>query len=479
MSPVQLLHILWSRRYLALMFWLCCVLAAVVGVMLLPKRYTSSAQVFINLADNNTPGVSQVPAAVMRNYIATQMETIRSRSIALAVVDAEKLDQDPQWKSAFDRAGAGGDFRTWIAMALQSGLDVNRQAASDLITVSYRSGVPENAQRFANAFANTFVRSQLDMSSAASQESVTFLEERLKMLRARLVEIETARSELRRIAVERGDTSAAGAPDQAMSLPSQIAAARNAVIVARTTIQQLRTSDGIPDSTELAALRRQLGETDATIARELPQLGPQHRRIANLRVNRDVLKRDIDAMKERQKNELIAAKQQEMAAAEQRVTELTAALTSEEQARDRDVSSRAQAASLDREIESLRAQIEALVQRRERASINVGALQSNLSVISPAFLPTEASPRDSLVLSLAALFGLVFGSLAALLIEMFDRRVRCVQDIVSYSSAPLLADVTHAKMSDRLAPVRLENSSPGLALSYFKPLHLRKFPSPS
>ncbi len=453
MTLSQLYRILASRRRVIIAFWALCILGSIAAVMLIPQRYSSTAQIFVNLADANNSANVQVPAAVVRNYISTQVETLRSRATALAVIEAEKLDQDPQWQAAFARTGGQGDIRDFISGALLANINVARQAASDLIAITYNHSRAEGAQRFANAFANAYVRRHVELNAETSQEQATWLDGRLAALRERLVQTETARSTLRREAVERGDTSAAGVVEGQSSLTSQIADARKAIVDARAAYVQLQSTRAVVDTPEIGILRRQLAELDVGIARELPLLGPQHRRVTSLKANRDQLQLELNQALDRIRADQLGVRQREVAAAEQRLTDLTAELMRQEGARDRETAARATGASYDREIETLRAQIEALVQRREKATTAATASSSNVMVLTPANLPTAPSaPKVDLIVGLAAAFGLVFGIALAFLAEMLDRRVRCPQDIESYSPAPILGHVAATRVANTLVP---------------------------
>lgn len=455
MTVNQLIRILLVRRGLMLALWLACVAAAVVAVLFIPKRYSATAQIFVNLSDNNNQANVQVSSAVTRNYILTQIETLKSQVTAQAVVEAEKLDRDPAWRNAFSSADRKDvDFKAVIAGYLSKQLDVTRLAASDLIAVSFSDKSPETAQHFANSFANTYVRQHAEISTSGGLDQTAWYDERLKGLRERLVNVETERSQLRLASVERGNTEAAGATDPAQSLPSQLSTARNAVIQAKAALQQVIAGQiTISDGPELTQLRKQLADIDVGLTREVPLLGNTHRRVINLRANKEQLQQEIDRALARVREEQITAKQREVAAAEQRVVDLTGEITRAEQLRNRETASRAEGANLDREIDSLRMQIEALVQRRERAVIASSSSQSNVAVLSPATLPSEPSaPRIPLIIGLAAALGLVFGPIAALLVEMVDRRVRCMDDLTNYVSGMVIGKVSRVKLQQRMVP---------------------------
>lgn len=453
MNPKQILAILWSRRGTALAVFAGVFLAALIVTLFLKPQYTATAQIYINMADPNGATNQIVPGSVARNYVVTQMEAIRSRGTARKVVEIERLASDPVWQQQYKASGENKvDIADWIAGNLQRGLEVTRQTTSDIISVNYRSGSAETAARFANAFAEGYLRQDVERRSNPAQDLVQWFEERLKTLRDRYAETEKQRSALRLEAIRRGDSDANGVQDGPTSLVSALQTARNDVIQARAALERAQSGQNPPsDNAELLLLRKQQSDIDLALKRELPLLGPTHRRIQNLQSNAEQIQTQIESVVQRLRAEMVADKKRELAAAERRVDEINATLSSDEGQRFEQSKSRATAAALDRELESLRSQIDALVQRREKAGVEGAATVGNLSVLSRAATPTGPSwPRIPLVLGVAAGLGLAFGLMLAFLREMLDRRVRCVDDLTGHFNVPVLGVIDGTALTGSL-----------------------------
>jgi succinoglycan biosynthesis transport protein ExoP len=454
MNLHQLWKILLSRHWIIWCVFVASVLSAFVATRFLKPQYTATAQLYVNLADANGATNAQVPGAVVRNYISTQVEAIRSRGTALLVVERENLSADPQWQEAFAASRQDGEqIEDWIASLLLRGLEVVRQGASDVISVSYRSENKGLSAKIANAFAGAFLRKDVELRTGSAQELSKWYDERLALLRVRFLDVETKRSELRLEAIRRGDVEAAGAQDPFSSMTTQLANARNAVLQVKAALEVARSGQSpAAENPELLALRRQVTDTELALKRELPLLGEGHRRIQFLRTNLQQSKVQVEAAAVRLRAELVADKERELAAAERRVQETAAQMSRDETQRHDQVKSRAVAAALDRELESLRSQIDVLVQRRERSIVESAASQSNTSILSQAAVPSRPSwPRIPLVMALAAALGLAFGLALAFLREMFDRRVRCSDDLTAYFNAPLLGNIRGQKLSRAMA----------------------------
>jgi succinoglycan biosynthesis transport protein ExoP len=455
MNPRQIALIFWNRRNTIILVFAVSVLAALVVGWSLKPRYTATAQLFINLADPNGATNAVVQPAVVRNYMLTQIEAARSRGVALTVVDHEKLAEKPVWQAAFAEAGGTGDVRDWIASQIQGGLTVMRQAASDIIALSYQSGDPVSAARYANAFADAHVQRELELRAGPAKSLSRWYDDRLKELRERYSAVETQRSQLRLDAIRRGETDAAGAVDPLMSLPTIYATARGAVIQARAALEAAKIGQNLAsENPELVALRRQASDLDLSLKRETQLLGAQHRRIVALRANLEQTNSQIEAALNRLRAELVAEKTRELAAAEQRMADAGAQIGRDENQRNEQILNRASASSLDRELEALRTQIDTMVQRREKAMVEGASNMGNVSVLSEAAVPQQPSwPRMPLLLAVAGGLGISFGLALAFLREMMDRRVRCTDDLTGYCNAPLLGVVPGRTLTSSMARV--------------------------
>lgn len=456
MNLTQAIAIFWSRRIIIVVVFVATVLSALAALMVLQPRYSARAQIFVNISDANAATNAQVAAGGARTYVNSLVEAMRSRGTAAAVVVAEGLANDPKALERFRALNEpSADIVDWLAAGLQSNVQISRQGLSDIISVTFQSADAVRAARLANAFAEVAIRRDAELRAAPALESVRVHEERLRALRDRFAEVETQRSRLRLEAIRRGDAEAAGAIDPNSTVAATLANARTAVIQARTALDLARSGQNPPaENAELVGLRRSLSDVELSLQRETPLLGPQHRRIQALRGNASQLAVQIEATLARLRADLVADRERELKAAEQRVREAGQVLAQDETQRDGQSQSRALAGSLDRELEGLKAQIEALVQRRERASADGAANTSNMSLLSRAATPISPTwPRAQLVVLVAMSIGLAMGFALAFLREMLDRRVRCADDLKSYFNVPVLGEVKQSRLPRGMAPV--------------------------
>jgi succinoglycan biosynthesis transport protein ExoP len=92
--------------------------------------------------------------------VESEVEILRSESIALAVVKELKLTEDPEfgetkrglWAMIF--GGPSDDLRTRVAVgALRGGLSIRRVGLTHVLEISFRSPNREKSARIANAVA--------------------------------------------------------------------------------------------------------------------------------------------------------------------------------------------------------------------------------------------------------------------------------------------------------------------------------------
>jgi polysaccharide biosynthesis transport protein len=90
----QYLLIFRARYRLALGAALVVLALGLPTVQLLPKQYTASTSMVLDIRS-----ADPLTALLMPNNMATQEDIIRSDRVALKVISALKLDQDPQLRA--------------------------------------------------------------------------------------------------------------------------------------------------------------------------------------------------------------------------------------------------------------------------------------------------------------------------------------------------------------------------------------------
>jgi succinoglycan biosynthesis transport protein ExoP len=204
--------------------WLFVAVAGVIAAVLLfvmlrqTPMYTATANVMINTRTEKVVDSQAVLSGLTADTgtVDTEVEVLKSPQLAETVVDALKLDKDPEFngalkppgligsilggkKAASERAapGAAEAERQAVIAAVGKKLTVRRVGLTYSITISFESTSAMKAATIANAFADAYLRSQLTAKFDATRQANTFLNTRLDTLRTQLQEADAAVSNYR------------------------------------------------------------------------------------------------------------------------------------------------------------------------------------------------------------------------------------------------------------------------------------------
>ena len=187
MTFSQFLSIL-KARWVSALLVLVLTVGTTVGVSLvLPKNYTASAAVVLDVRSPDPIAGMVLGAMAMPAYMATQVDIIQSDRVAQRVVQGLRLTENAQTRAEWlEATGGQGNFEAWVADLLKKKLDVKPSRESNVVNVSYTSPDP----RFAAVLANAFVKAYMDVSiglrvSPAKQYN-EFFDARAKELREAL-----------------------------------------------------------------------------------------------------------------------------------------------------------------------------------------------------------------------------------------------------------------------------------------------------
>lgn len=243
------------------------VLAGLYLVLATPV-YTAMTQVLLDeslsrYAEEESP----VPAAqIVDNRIASAVEILKSKEMALTVVDKAKLDEndtivnppmspvelvkssvrgildlvlpgDPPVSEAAIRAGR----REKAAAVLQQSLTVERVGRSSVIAISTRSTDRQLAAHIAKTYAQAYLTEQLNANFDASERASVWLQERLTDLNQRAQAAELAVQKFRsdnNIVSSRGELMSEG---QLADLNGQLIAAQADAATASARYNQYKS----------------------------------------------------------------------------------------------------------------------------------------------------------------------------------------------------------------------------------------------
>lgn len=438
-NVLELVSLLWRRKIaIASAALIGACLAVTVGKSLTP-RYTATAQLYVDprelqLVDRElTPRAQDVSGMSM--VVESQARLITSNSVLLQVIQQTNLDKDPEF--------GGGDTKTLMTSLLSLiGLQPHAPSAADIkdvqlaaldalnkhitirkgdksfiVDIEVWSTDPAKAAMLANTLTNTYLTDSRNSQALAARRATSELSGRLKELRERLRNAETA------LATYKAQNNFVGTQDslisdQQLSNSNQrLSAARAATMDAQARLDQIEANKrtaadagAIPEALQsptIANLRAQYADARKKYAEQTAELGPRHPALRQTEKQVEDLKRTISEEIERfalsAKNDLTRARDYE------------ASLNRALEVQKRQSVQLSQAAvrlrELEREADASRDVYQSFLKRsretEEQETLNTSAAR----VIGEATVPQRRSFPPAM--SLFAMIGFIFGALAA------------------------------------------------------------------
>jgi chain length determinant protein tyrosine kinase EpsG len=473
MTLQQFVDILRARwRLASLLFALT--LGTAVGVsLLLPSKYTASAQVLVDMKSPDPVLGLLLPGQLTPGYMATQVDIITSQRVALNVVETLKIAENPQAIEQWRRATDGdGSIRHYFSDLLLKGLDVKPSRESSVFTVAYTGLDPGFAAIVANAFAQAYVDLSIQLKVDPARQTKGFFDVQTQALRERL---ESAQNRLTAYQRDKGIVSAderldventrlAELSSQLVALQALAGEAGRRQALAKDAVTR-GTSTDVPEvlsSPLIQALKSELARVDARFEQQGAVLGAQHPDILKLKEERASLVKRI----ERETAAITGSLGNAYKIQSQREGDLKTALDRQrvkvleiKQVRD-------ELTVLQRDVESAQRAFDAVSQRLSQTSLESQSNQSNVVVLTPAAAPRKpSSPKLLLNSALGAFLGTLLGVGGALGAELRNRRVRGSQDLQLASGVQPMGTLRHAFRGKHGAA----NAAGGGLLSWLRP----------
>lgn len=144
----------------------------------------------------NSEGITPGDSAFDRDFYQTQYELLRSRSLAMRVIQDLRLADNPYYAKSVPpkdpKAGpeqAKARQQALVGPVLQS-LGIEPVRNTQLVNITFDSADPQLAASVSNAYADAFITSNIEGRFGASAYAKKYLEERLAELKGRLEDTE-------------------------------------------------------------------------------------------------------------------------------------------------------------------------------------------------------------------------------------------------------------------------------------------------
>jgi len=437
----QFLSILRARKWAALLVFALVVLLAVGVSLLLPKTYTAAASVVIDAKPDPVTAMIN-PAAAMPSFMATQVDIMTSDRVALRVIRDLKLLDNPQLRTQWqDETDGKGTIEQWLIDVLQKKLDVKPSRESNVITIGYKSPDPRFAAGLANAFANAYIATTLELKVDPAQNFKKFFDTQTKDARDTLERAQTKVSSFQRekgiIATdERLDIENARLNELSSQL-TQLQAI-SAESSSRQGQAQGAQSDRLQEvltSPLISGLKADLTRNEARLQELSAKFGDAHPQVVEAKANITELRTRMDAEIKRITGGVGVSNNINKS----RESSVRAALEAQRSKVLQMKAVRDEGLVLQREAENAQKIYDNLVARLSQSNLEAQSTQSYANVLTQAQPPAEpSSPKMLLNTALAVFLGLVLAIGVALLLELSDRRVRSAEDAVDALGLPVL-----------------------------------------
>jgi chain length determinant protein EpsF len=442
MSVQQLLRILYVRRRIALYTLLGVVAITVIFNFLRSPQYKATAAVVVDAKSPDPFSGIAVSAMGMPGYMATQADIINSDRVARKVVWALGLDQNAKAVEEWQNATKGkGTVDAWLAERLQKKLEVKPSRESDVITISFSSSNAPFAAAIANAFAQAYIETTVELKAEPARQYTAWFENRAKELRRNLARAQKRLADYQQqqgilVSDQRQDSDTA----KLAELEAQLVLAQGQRADASSK-RDSADSDTLPDLMQnnlVQQLKADVARTDARLHDLAGRLGSKHPQY-------QAAEAELSALQRRLAEETIRVSRSIETAGR-----ITASKEAQIRANIATLRSRImgqkvghiEASVLQQEVETAQKAYEAIAQRLSQSSLQGQTQQTNVSVLSPAIEPTEPySPKKRINIAIAVFVGTLLGIIAALVSEMMDRRFRSRDDIAQLLELPILAEL--------------------------------------
>jgi succinoglycan biosynthesis transport protein ExoP len=442
MNLNQLLLALRVRYKIVLLTLVVAVVATVVISMMLPKTYMATTSLVVNAKGVDSVTGMSLPSQMMPGFIATQVDIIKSKAVALRAVDELKLADNPDAQRQFAESNKGGTgtLREWLADLILAKVDVAPSRESSVLSISFRGADPQFVAAVANAFATGYMQFSVQLKTEPAQQASGYITTRTKLLRE---QYELAQSRLSKYQKENNIFSADNRLDVETSrlndLSSQLVQVQGQAMDASSRSRQATGNAGaspdVQNNALIQGLKSSLALAEAKFADTSQRLAPNHPQYIAAKSEVDKLRSTI--------NEQIGTASSGINAnariLQQRESELRAALTAQKAKVMELNDARGELTVLSNEAENARHAYELATQRFNQTNLESESKQTDIAVLSAASRPTSPSgPRVLLNALLSLVVGGILGVGAVLILELLDQRVRSASHLGDAFGLPVL-----------------------------------------
>lgn len=504
------LQILSKRRFtVGTIFLIIFILTLILGLSKESPLYTSTSTILLerNVAPSNTG---------LGNYyywdpefLPTQTEIIKSKRVALRVVD--QLELHTKYRSHFLGAEETSEGllnsvkqsisllfarlfdegqtdqrdnpppqtdpaadQDIIANIIKSSIDVEPVKETRVVNISYTDPNPQIAKLVTDAVIQAYIEENLEIKLSGTKQSLKWMTSKVEQERKKL---EEAEENLQRYLRENNlvtlENRLAIFPEKLSQFSTELSIAESKRKELEDIQKQISAIQKSPQSIEsiplfatnsnLQSLRDQILQAEQRIKELSQKYGPKHPTMIKALDDRDILFKE----KELEIKRIIDSTRKELELAKSREENIRELLSSTKEEL-LDVNERfIQYSIMKREVESSRALYEALTSSLKKASVTEESQNVNIWVMRDASLPSSPSnqkPKRTLLIGF--ILALAGGIGMALLVEYLDNTIKSPDDIENRYGLTVLGNIIETRKGEEIEQITIKNSQSPIAESY-------------
>jgi len=450
MTLQQLILAIRARWLTALSLFVGAVAIAFIVFLSSTRLYTAVATVVVDAKADPVVGAGYVTLST--GYIATQVDIISSMRVAERVVTLLKMDQSPdsinRWRGA---TGGTGDMVAWLALQLQKSVSVTPSRDSSVIEIAVTWPDPANAAILANAFAQAYIDTNIELKVDPAKQYATWFDERSRALRA---DLEAKQKKLADYQAKTGLVPTDAHLDienaRLAELSSQLVTIQGERQASESRQRQINSDpDSMPEvlqSPVIGSLKADLSRAQAKLQDIATNLGKNY-------PDYQTTAAEISGLKARigEETEKIAASiGNNTQVLIRRESDLRAALDAQKKRMLDFTGQHDQVNVLQNDVLTAQRNLDAVTQKQAQSNLESQTDQTNVVLLTKAIPPMiRSSPRLTIDMLIGGFLGLILGIGAAVVLELRDRRLREDYEMVELTGAPLLGRVPHIKPTAR------------------------------
>jgi chain length determinant protein EpsF len=434
--------ILGARKWVALATLLFILGATAAASILLPKTYTATASVLLDAhATNPLTGSTSLSMQLYPAYMATQVDVIASPRVARLVIGKLKIANNPEVQRQFREDGKGeGSIETWLVDALRKKLNVKPGRESSIIEVSFSGADPRYAATLANAFAEAYLQTNLELKVDPASHNSAWFESQVQQLRK---DLEQARE---RLSTFQKDHAIVGSDDRMDVENVRLNELSSQLVIAETqsadsSSRQAQAHNRAGTSQEIISnplihnLKSELSRHEGRRIELAQKLGVNHPQLVELDAEIRALRSKLEA----ETKSISSSVDNTARVSQRRESELRAAVATQKAKVLRLRQDRDRVAQLTREVDNAQRSFDSATLRLDQARLESKSSQTEAAVLDPAFAPLQpSSPRLVLNMIVAAVVGTMLSLAIAFFAEMRHRRLRSIDDLREIFQLPML-----------------------------------------